>query len=172
MAPEVQDPKKLLKIVNCQNCQKTILSQSKKVGGHRYPPGSVLYGILDFLLSVPSNIKVNLFHKVIIQVDIGGHPPFPTGSKQFSGNFGNLLFLAGFNFRGHFEGPNECFLISRFSMISKWTLIPQNEYPRRYLSSELSRAPNENRMPKLRPREVDTPNYPKQCPKNCWILIF
>ena len=30
----------------------------------------------------------------VIQVDIGGHLPFPTGSKQFSGNFGNLLFLA------------------------------------------------------------------------------
>jgi hypothetical protein len=45
----------------------------------------------------------------LIQVDIGGHPPFPNGSKQFSGNFGNLLFLAGFNFRGHFEGPNEGF---------------------------------------------------------------
>jgi hypothetical protein len=57
-------------------------------------------------------------HKVI-QVDIGGHPPFPTGSKQFSSNFGNLLFLAGFNFRGHFEGLNEGFLRSRFSMISK-----------------------------------------------------
>jgi hypothetical protein len=35
---------------------------------------------------------------VLIQVDIGGHPPFPTGSKQFSDNFGNLLFLAVFNF--------------------------------------------------------------------------
>jgi hypothetical protein len=34
----------------------------------------------------------------MIQVDIGGHPPFPNGSKQFSGHFGNLLFLAGFNF--------------------------------------------------------------------------
>jgi hypothetical protein len=45
----------------------------------------------------------------LIQMDIGGHPPFPTGSKQFSGNFGNLLFLAGFNFRGHFEGLNEGF---------------------------------------------------------------
>jgi hypothetical protein len=54
----------------------------------------------------------------LIQVDIGGHPPFPTGSKQFSGNFGNLLFLAVFNFRGHLEGPNEGFLRSRFSMIS------------------------------------------------------
>jgi hypothetical protein len=55
----------------------------------------------------------------LIQVDIGGHPPFPTGSKQFSGNFGNLLFLAVFNFRGHFEGLNEGFSGSSFSMIAK-----------------------------------------------------
>jgi hypothetical protein len=33
---------KLLKIVNCQNCQKTVLSQLEKVGGHRYPLGSIL----------------------------------------------------------------------------------------------------------------------------------
>ena len=45
----------------------------------------------------------------LIQVDIGGHPPFPNGSKQFSCNFGNLLFLAVFNFWGHFEGLNEGF---------------------------------------------------------------
>jgi hypothetical protein len=38
----------------------------------------------------------------LIQVDIGGHPSFPTGSKQLSSNFGNLLFLVGFNFRGDF----------------------------------------------------------------------
>ena len=31
---------KLLKIVNCQNCQKTALSQLEKVGGHWYPYGS------------------------------------------------------------------------------------------------------------------------------------
>jgi hypothetical protein len=55
----------------------------------------------------------------MIQVDIGGHPPFPTSSKQLSGNFGNLLFLAGFNFQGHFEGLNEGFPRSRFSMIAK-----------------------------------------------------
>jgi hypothetical protein len=29
----------------------------------------------------------------LIQVDIGGHPPIPTGSNQF---FDNLLFLASF----------------------------------------------------------------------------
>jgi hypothetical protein len=42
-------------------------------------------------------------------VYIGGHPPIPTGSKQYSGN---LLFLAVFwflNFWGHFEGLNEVF---------------------------------------------------------------
>jgi hypothetical protein len=45
-------------------------------------------------------------------IDPGGYrwpPPFPTRSKQFYGNFGNLLFLAVFNFQGHFEGLNEGF---------------------------------------------------------------
>jgi hypothetical protein len=52
-----------------------------------------------------------LIHKErgLIEVDIDDHPPFPTGSKQFSGNFGNLLFLAGFNFWGHFKVLNESF---------------------------------------------------------------
>jgi hypothetical protein len=60
----------------------------------------------------------------LIHVDISGHPPFSTGSKQFSDNFGNLLFLVGFNFQGHFEGLNEGFLRSRFSMISKGMIEP------------------------------------------------
>jgi hypothetical protein len=60
----------------------------------------------------------------MIQVDIGGHPHFPNGSKQFSGHFGNLLFLAGFHFRGHFEGLNEVFSRSRFSMISEGMIEP------------------------------------------------
>jgi hypothetical protein len=37
---------------------------------------------------------------VLIQVDIGGHPSFPTGSTQLYGNFGNLLFLVVFSGRG------------------------------------------------------------------------
>jgi hypothetical protein len=41
MAPKVSGPKKLLKIVNYENCQKTILNQLEKVGGHRYPPISL-----------------------------------------------------------------------------------------------------------------------------------
>jgi hypothetical protein len=60
----------------------------------------------------------------VIQVDIGGCPPFPTSSKQFSGNFGNLLFLAVFNFQGHFEGLNEGFLESIFSMIDEGMIDP------------------------------------------------
>jgi hypothetical protein len=61
---------------------------------------------------------------LMIQVDIRGHPHFPNGSKQFSGHFGHLLFLAGFHFRGHFEGLNEVFLRSRFSMIAKGMIEP------------------------------------------------
>jgi hypothetical protein len=60
----------------------------------------------------------------LIQVDTDGHPPFPTGSKQFSHNFDNLLFLAGFNFWGHFEDPNEGISRSRFSMIVEGMIEP------------------------------------------------
>jgi hypothetical protein len=54
----------------------------------------------------PSNIAaIHFSHKrgipsreknpnIMIQVDIGGHPPFPNGSKQL---FDNLLFLAVFS---------------------------------------------------------------------------
>jgi len=52
-------------------------------------------------------------------VDIGGHPPSPTGPKHVFGNFDNLLFLAVFNFRGHFVGLNESFSGFIFSMINK-----------------------------------------------------
>jgi len=65
-----------------------------------------------------------LLGSTMIQVDIGGHPSFPNGSKQFSDHFGNLLFLAGFNFRGHFEGPNEGFSRYRLSIIVKDMIEP------------------------------------------------
>jgi hypothetical protein len=50
-------------------------------------------------------------------VDIGGHLPIPTSSKQF---FGNLLFLVlsrVLNVRGHFEGLNDAFSQPGTSMI-------------------------------------------------------
>jgi hypothetical protein len=40
----------------------------------------------------------NITDEILIQMDIGGHSPFPTGSKQFSDIFGNLLFLAVLTF--------------------------------------------------------------------------
>jgi hypothetical protein len=49
----------------------------------------------------------------MIQVDIDGHPPFLTGSKWFSSNFGNLLFLAIFYFRSRFEALNDIFWASK-----------------------------------------------------------
>jgi hypothetical protein len=63
-----------------------------------FPLAKVIMKICDL-----GNIKVSmdlefLVHIKVIQVDIGGHPNFIFGSKQFSDNFGNLLFLAVFNF--------------------------------------------------------------------------
>jgi hypothetical protein len=49
-------------------------------------------------------------------VDIGGHPPFLTGSKQVSDNFGNLLFLAVSNFQSRFEALNDVFWENMFSI--------------------------------------------------------
>ena len=62
---------------------------------------------MDFILGLPMTrrkydsliVVVDWFLKMahivaLIQVDIGGHPPSPTGPKHVSGNFGNLLFLA------------------------------------------------------------------------------
>jgi hypothetical protein len=96
-----------------------------------------LFACVSTIIEIIATINVQSIHNdsifltigafnidILIQVDISGHPPFLTGSKQFSGNFGNLLFLVGFNFRGHFEGLNEGFLRSRFSMIAKGMIEP------------------------------------------------
>jgi hypothetical protein len=59
----------LLKIVNCQNCQKTILSQSEKVGGHQYPPGSIPLIINVFLqqfLHGHNNLCISLYELPIV----------------------------------------------------------------------------------------------------------
>jgi hypothetical protein len=76
-----------------------IINNIKWLRGHHH----------QYHLGTLTGVCIN--HEKLIQVDIGGHPPLPNGSKQFFGNFGNLLFLAVFNFRGHFEGPNEGFSI-------------------------------------------------------------
>src|ERR1700678_4474089 len=49
---------KLLKIVNCQNCQKTVLSQLEKVGGHRYPPQSIGDFDIDCVLDEETQVNI------------------------------------------------------------------------------------------------------------------
>jgi hypothetical protein len=72
-------------------------------------------------------------------VDIGGHPPISTGSKQSSSK---LLFLVVFrflNFSGHFEGLNEFFwgsstsiIINGFDLSPKINLL-DDTFPTSYL---------------------------------------
>jgi hypothetical protein len=107
---------------------------------------------------IPRQIPIQIHiqsHIQMIQVDISGHPPSPTGSKQFSGNFGNLLFLAVFwvlNFRSHFEALNDVFLRKRgATWIVDQCSSPKICIPRIDLSNKLLSAPNRDHMQKLRP---------------------
>ena len=108
------------------------------------------------------------FGALIIQVDIGGHPssPFePPPSVISVCKFRhNLLFLAVFrvlNFRSRFEALNDVFWENgeqHGSMDRCFSF--KNCTPRIDLSNELLITSNEDRMPKLRPREVEPPIYP------------
>jgi hypothetical protein len=99
----------------------------------------------------------------MIQVDIGGHPSFSTGSKQFSGNFGNLLFLAVFqvlNFQSHFEALNDVFWENReqhglFDVSHTKVVVPRID-----ISNGVSSTPNRDHMQKLRPWDVDLSTTP------------
>ena len=107
------------------------------------------------------------FGALIIQVDIGGHPssPFePPPSVISVCKFRhNLLFLAVFrvlNFRSCFEALNDVFWENGGQHGSMDQCCPfQNCTPRIDLSNELLSASNGDRMPKLRPREVEPPIY-------------
>jgi hypothetical protein len=59
----------------------------------------IMEGLKNFLTERTPESE-NVSHEIhdedtqnMIQVGVDDHPPFPTGSKQFSDNFGNLLFL-------------------------------------------------------------------------------
>ena len=101
-------------------------------------------------------------------MDIGGHPPIPLGAPPLSLSFfqfrHNLLFLAVFrvlNFRSRFEALNDLFWENweqHGSMDQCFSL--KICIPRIYLSNEVWFASNGDRMPKLHPREVETPIYP------------
>jgi hypothetical protein len=91
----------------------------------------------------PRSLDVGDAPASLIQVDIGGHPPFPTGSKQFSGHFGNLLFLAVFrvlNFWSRFEALNDIFWGMLRLQNSIMEFFQKCCSPRIDLSNELSYA--------------------------------
>ena len=104
----------------------------------------------------------------MIQVDIGGHPPIPFEPPySFLSIFKlqqNLLFLAVFrvlNFRSRFEALNDVFWENGEQHGSMDRCCPFRICsPLIDLSNEVWYTSNRDRMPKLRPWEVETPIYP------------
>ena len=102
----------------------------------------------------------------MIQVDTAGHPAIPFEPLslvllvfQFRHN---LLFLVVFrvpNFRSRFEALNDIFWVS-FTRELDHPIHPKRCGPRIDLSNELLSMSNGDRMPKLRPREVEALIYP------------
>ena len=100
-------------------------------------------------------------------MDIGGHPPIPLGAPPLSLSIfqfrHNLLFLAVFrvlNFRSRFEALNDVFWENGEQHGSMDRCCSFKNYTTRTdLSNELLSASNGDRMPKLRPREVEPPIY-------------
>jgi hypothetical protein len=66
------------------------------VTGYLYRFGAWLMHL--FMVQVDASLMHGSGYFYMIQVEINGNPPFLTCSKQFSHNFGNLLFLAVFYF--------------------------------------------------------------------------
>ena len=106
----------------------------------------------------------------LIQVDIGGHLPIPLGAPSLSLSVfqfqHKLLFLAVFrvlNFQSHFEALNDIFWEngeqhgSMGQCCSFQICISQID-----ISNEVWYTSNGDRMPKLRPWEVETPIYPNR----------
>ena len=103
-----------------------------------------------------------------MQVDIGGHLPIPLGAPPLSISVfqfrHSLLFLVVFrvlNFWSRFEALNDVFLENREQHGSMDQCFSfQICSPRIDISNEVWYASNRDRMPKLRPWEVETPIYP------------
>ena len=101
-------------------------------------------------------------------MDIGGHPPIPLGAPPFSLSVfqfrHSLLFLAVFrvlDFRSRFEALNDVFWENGEQHGSMDRCFSFQIFsPRIDLSNEVWYASNGDRMPKLRPWEVETPIYP------------
>jgi hypothetical protein len=75
-------PEKLLKIVNYQNCQKHVLGQLEKVGGHRYPPGSLIQQNVVSQLEV-LEIEIEMKLESSLVGDSGGMAQYQTWFDSF-----------------------------------------------------------------------------------------
>ena len=103
-------------------------------------------------------------------MDIGGNTPIPfeppPSILSIFKFHHNLLFLVVFrvlNFRSHFEALNDIFWENREQHGSMDRCFSFQIYSSHIdLSNEVWYAPNKDRMPKLRPREVETPIYPNE----------
>ncbi len=114
---------------------------------------------------------------LLIQVDVCGHPPTPLGPPQLSVSIfqfhklqHSLLFLAVFrvlNFRSCFEALNNVFFGEIWEQHGSMDrcFSSQSYSSQIDISNELLYVSNGDRVPKLRPREVDVPIYPKRGPQ-------
>jgi hypothetical protein len=76
--------KKLLKIVNYKKCQKTILSQLEKVGGHQYPLGSTRESRTALGEDLPSSNSLKP-DSIIVSIIAGGEREgVVPGSREFT----------------------------------------------------------------------------------------
>jgi hypothetical protein len=112
--------------------------------------------LLSFFLHRGSLCLImSLCSRLLIQVDISGHPPFPTISKQFFGNFGNLLFLTVFQLLKLpelFWRPKQCFFGKQGAT---WNFLRRRSHksciPRIDISNEVLSVSNRDHMKKLSP---------------------
>ena len=102
-------------------------------------------------------------------MDIGGHPPIPLRTPPFCllvFQFQhNLLFLAIFrvlNFQSRFESLNDTVCENEEKHGHRPRCSLKSFIPRIDISNDLFNASNGDHMPKLRPREVETPIYPNE----------
>ena len=121
----------------------------------------VQYNLL-FLVGLQVLHSRSCFRDLMIQVDIGGHPPSPFEHPpsiisvcKFQHNLLSIAVFQVLNFRSRFEALNDAFWENGDPCCSLKSCSPRID-----ISNELLSASNGDRMPKLRPQEVEPPTYP------------
>jgi hypothetical protein len=98
----------------------------------------------------------------LIQVDICFHPPIPLAQKKkfHLGSFLKVFWVS--NIWGNFLGPKRCFLgiWGQRDYLRNYFGTIENRSSQLDLSNGVSNTPNEDRMQKIRPWEVDVSTTP------------